>query len=529
MKINKETKVGIFTIIVLLILAYFSVKVGKIHIFKQPTYAISAYFKSANGISAGTEVTMAGIKIGTVEKIRLENGLARVYMAINSKYKVYPKYVASIRSMSLLGESYISISPVSGEIEAQTKKSLNNEVVRSEISPQSMSALIMKFSKTASDLEKVSESLKNSVGTKTGEKNIKAILSNVAELSRNLNRLVYLNQKNVNIIMSNFASISKNINGLTIQNDEAITRTIHNFDSISYNLKKELPAITENIKGLSENLNQIVLKNKENINSSLDNINADTKKLKLTLNQLYGISSKINNGQGTIGKLVNRNSVYDNLNGSLKGINNLVSGYSQFKVKVNINSQYLARSQGSITQLNVKLQPAPDHYYELGVASVPMGFGNTYGETQTTTYTTNNASDPSNPYYPPSVTTNTTQYSYSNSIKFNALMAKNFYNFTLLGGLLYSTGAVGVNYYVPNFGKNLKLYARAFGFNADNNGVSEDINAGIAYTFYRHIFIDVGYDNIFNSANRSIYVGGGVKFTDKDLKYLIVGGKMPAP
>ena len=71
MNINKETKVGIFVVAVLLILAYFSVKVGKIRIFKPPTYTISAYFKSANGIGAGTAVTMAGIKIGTVEKISL--------------------------------------------------------------------------------------------------------------------------------------------------------------------------------------------------------------------------------------------------------------------------------------------------------------------------------------------------------------------------------------------------------------------------------------------------------------------------
>ncbi len=527
MNINKETKVGIFVVIVLLILAYFSVKVGKIRLFKPPAYTISAYFKSANGIGTGTPVTMAGIKIGTVEKISLEKGLARVYMSIKTEYKVYPQYVASIRSMSLLGEAYISISPVSGETGSKTKESLNSEVIRSEMSPQSMSALIMKFSKTAGDLEKVSKSLKNSIGTKTGEKNIKAILHNIATLSRNLNRLVYVNQQNVDVILSNFASISKNINGLTVRNDAAITRTIHNFDSISYNLKKELPAITENIKGLSKNLNYIVAKNKGNINSSLKNINADTKKLKLTLNELYGISSKINSGQGTIGRLVNRNSVYDNLNGSLKGINNLVGGYSQFQVKVNMNSQYLARSKGSISQVNVKLQPSPGHYYELGVASVPMGYGNTYGETQTTTYTTNNP--PSGQFYPSSITTNTTQYSYSNNIKINALIAKNFYNFTLLAGLLYSTGAVGVNYYVPDTGKNLKLYARAFGFNADNNGVSEDINAGIAYTFYRHIFLDAGYDDIFNNGNRSVYFGGGVKFTDKDLKYLIVGGKIPTP
>ncbi|WP_291492403.1 MlaD family protein, partial [Desulfurella sp.] len=522
MNINKETKVGIFVVIVIAILAYFSFKVGKIHIFKSPTYVISAYFKSASGIGVGTSVTMAGIKIGSVKKISLENGLARVYMTIKSKYKVYPQYIASIRSLSLLGESYIAISPASGERPEQHEKNLNNEVVRSEMSPQSMSALITKFSKTAGDLEKVSKSLKNSIGTKTGEKNIKAILHNIAMLSENLNRLVYINQRNVDIILSNFAAISRHINGLTVQNDAAITRTIHNFNAISYNLRKELPSITHNIKGLSKNLNYIVAKNRKNINGSLRNINADTKKLKLTLNELYGISSKINNGQGTIGKLVNRNSVYDNLNGSLKGINNIVGGYSRFKVKVNMNSQYLVRSKGSVSQVNIKLEPSPGHYYELGVASVPMGYGNTYGETQTTTYTTNNP--PSGQFYPSSVTTNTTQYSYSNSIKFNALIAKNFYNFTLLAGLLYSTGAVGVNYYVPDTGKNLKIYARAFGFNSDNNGVSEDINAGVAYTFYRHIFLDAGYDNITDNSQRSIYLGGGIKFTDKDLKYLIVGG-----
>lgn len=527
MKLNKETKVGIFTVIVLLILAYFSFRVGKIHIFKPPTYIISAYFKSANGIGKGTDVTMAGIKIGSVEKIRLESGMARVYMAIRSEYKVYPQYVASIRSMSLLGESYISISSVSGASAAQTKELLNGETVKSEISPQSMSALIMKFAKTADDLEKVSRSLRNSVGTKTGEKNIKAILYNIATLSKNLNRLVYINQENVNTIMSNFASISKHINGLTVQNDAAITRTIHNFDAISYNLKKELPAITENIKGLSKNLNHIVAKNKNNINESLKNINADTKKLQLSLDELYGISSKINNGHGTIGKLVNRNSVYNNLNGSLKGINNLVGGYSQFRIKMNMNSQYLVRNKGSITQVNVKLQPSPGHYYELGVASVPMGYGNTFGQTQTTTYTTNNP--PSGQFYPSSVTTNTTQYTYSNSIKFNALIAKNFYNFTLLAGLLYSTGGVGINYYIPGTNKNVKLYTRAFGFNSNSGSVSEYVDAGIAYTFYRHIFLDAGYDDIFSNQNRSVYVGGGVKFTDKDLKYLIVGGKMPMP
>ncbi|MHB1680041.1 MAG: MlaD family protein [bacterium] len=526
MKLNKETKVGIFTVVILLILVYFSMKVGKINIFKPPTYTISAYFTSASGIANGTNVEMAGIKVGTVKRIKLEQGKARVYMEINSKYKIYPDYIASIRSMSLLGESYIAIAPVNTIQSLNSKSIKNSEIIRSRKSPENMSSLILKFSKTADNLEDITKSLKKSIGSKTGEHKIKAILSNIAELSDNLNKLVYLNQKNFNAIMTNFAGFSRNINGLTLENDRALTRTIHNFRAISDNLRQELPSITDNIKTVSANLSDILTKNKSNINRSLVHIRKDTKQLQLSLNQIYGVSSKINEGKGTLGKLVNRNSVYDNLNGSLKGINNLVGGFNSFKIKMNMNSQYLVNAKGSVTEVNVRLQPSPGHYYVLGVDSVPVNYGNSFGETQTTTYTTNNP--PSGEFYPSSITTNTTQYSHSNNIKFNAEIAKNFYNFTFLAGLMYSTGGVGVNYYIPETHKNLKLYARAFGFNSNNGSAEAYVNAGVSYTFFRHLFIDAGYDDIFSkNNNRSLFIGGGVKFTDKDLAYLIAGSKMP--
>ncbi len=526
MKLNKETKVGIFTVVILLMLVYFSMKVGKINIFKPHTYTISTYFTSANGIATGTNVEMAGIKVGTVKRIKLEQGKARVYMEINSKYKIYPDYVASIRSMSLLGESYISITPVNTIQSLKSKSIQDREIIKSYKSPENMSNLILKFAKTADNLEHITNSLKKSIGTNTGEHKIKVILSNIAELSDNLNKLVYLNQKNFNVMMTNFAGFSRNINGLTVKNDRALTRTIHNFKTISDNLKQDLPAITNNIKIVSANLSDILTKNKSNINRSIVHIRKDTKQLQLSLNQIYGISSKINEGKGTLGKLVNRNSVYDNLNGSLKGINNLVGGFNSFKIKMNMNSQYLAKSNGSVTEVNIRLQPSPGHYYVLGVDSAPVNYGNSFGETQTTTYTTNNP--PSGEFYPSSVTTNTTQYSNSNNIKFNAEIAKNFYNFTFLAGLMYSTGGVGVNYYVPETHRNLKLYARAFGFNSNNGSAEAYVNAGISYTFFRHLFIDTGYDDIFSkNNNRSLFVGGGIKFTDKDLEYLIAGSKMP--
>ncbi len=512
MKFSKETKVGIFTVIVIIILVYFSFKIGKIGIFKPPTYTISTYFKSASGIGTGTVVTMAGIKIGRVSEIKLENGEARVYMNINSRYKVYPSYVASIQSMSLLGGNYISITPVHNYTNNSNNLIKENEVIKS-IPPQDMSHLIRKFSNTASNLEKVAKSLRNTIGTKSGQKNIKATIASIAHLSENLNRLVYLNQKNFNIMMTNFAGFSKTLNSLTVRNNAALARTIRNFKDISDNLRQELPAITSNIKVISGNLKNVMVKNRHNINESLKNISKDSKKLQLTLNQIYGISSKINEGKGTIGKLVNKSSVYRNLNGSLKGVNAIVGGINSLKIKMDMSSEYLMYYSGSLSEVNVKLQPSPSYYLKIGVASTPMNYGNSFKETQTTTYTTNYP--PSGQFYPPSVTTNTTQYTSSNAIKFNLEIARSFYNFTLLAGLMYSTGGIGVDYYVPGTSRNLKLYARAFGFSSGNGGASAHVNAGISYTFFRHLFINTGYDDIFSKYNkRSIFIGGGIKFSN---------------
>ena len=93
---------------------------------------------------------------------------------------------------------------------------------------------------------------------------------------------------------------------------------------------------------------------------------------------------------------------------------------------------------------------------------------------------------------------------------------------------MYSTGGVGINYYIPETNKNLKLYARAFGFNSNNGSAEAYVDAGISYTFFKHLFVDTGFDDIFSkNNNRSLFVGGGIKFTDKDLEYLIAGSKMP--
>ena len=78
---------------------------------------IGARFSSASGIDRGTDVRMAGVKIGTVRAIELdtERAEALVTMALSSRlFPMDDGASARIQTDGLLGGSYISLEPGSG-------------------------------------------------------------------------------------------------------------------------------------------------------------------------------------------------------------------------------------------------------------------------------------------------------------------------------------------------------------------------------------------------------------------------------
>ncbi|NWF97846.1 MAG: outer membrane lipid asymmetry maintenance protein MlaD [Nitrospirae bacterium] len=110
-RINVETGVGLFLIIGFLCLAYLSVKLGHIGIFETKQYPVKAYFTSITGLKEGAEVEIAGVKVGKVSKISLENDRALVEMLLNPGVKLQEDSIASIRTKGIIGDKYIKISP----------------------------------------------------------------------------------------------------------------------------------------------------------------------------------------------------------------------------------------------------------------------------------------------------------------------------------------------------------------------------------------------------------------------------------
>jgi phospholipid/cholesterol/gamma-HCH transport system substrate-binding protein len=107
-----DLSVGVFILIGLVALGWMSVKLGKVDLFVNRGYALTADFPSVGGLKAGSSVEIAGVEVGRVNSIVLDKDFqARVHMTIRPEVKLQDDSIASIKTKGLIGERFIRISP----------------------------------------------------------------------------------------------------------------------------------------------------------------------------------------------------------------------------------------------------------------------------------------------------------------------------------------------------------------------------------------------------------------------------------
>ncbi len=91
-------------------LGYVSIKLGKIEVWGRPGYEVFAIFSDTGGLRNGAPVVVAGVEVGRVERISLEDYEARVLLQINPGLKIHDDAIVSIKTSGLIGEKFIQIS-----------------------------------------------------------------------------------------------------------------------------------------------------------------------------------------------------------------------------------------------------------------------------------------------------------------------------------------------------------------------------------------------------------------------------------
>jgi phospholipid/cholesterol/gamma-HCH transport system substrate-binding protein len=109
--------VGLFLIVGFLCFAWLAVKLGDVNLFGKETYTVTARFGSISGLKEGATVEIAGVRVGKVTAVRLdqEDYEAVVDMVIDQGVELQDDVIASIRTAGIIGDRYVSITPGGAE------------------------------------------------------------------------------------------------------------------------------------------------------------------------------------------------------------------------------------------------------------------------------------------------------------------------------------------------------------------------------------------------------------------------------
>ncbi|MFY9707397.1 MAG: outer membrane lipid asymmetry maintenance protein MlaD [Desulfobacterales bacterium] len=112
-KYSKETVVGIFVVAGLVCIGYMTIKLGKVGILGDDTYALNARFTRVTGLKEGNPVNMLGLEIGRVANFKMvqDEQAVVVEMRINKGIKIYDDALAAIKTEGLIGDRYMDIAP----------------------------------------------------------------------------------------------------------------------------------------------------------------------------------------------------------------------------------------------------------------------------------------------------------------------------------------------------------------------------------------------------------------------------------
>ena len=116
-----EFSVGIFILFGIAAILYLAIQIGGSRFFGSDARVIDARFTNVGGLNEGSNVMIAGVKVGLVGDITLdtENFVAMVQLKLHTDLSIYDDAIASIKTNGLIGDKYIALDPGGGGFELE--------------------------------------------------------------------------------------------------------------------------------------------------------------------------------------------------------------------------------------------------------------------------------------------------------------------------------------------------------------------------------------------------------------------------
>ncbi len=301
------------------------------------------------------------------------------------------------------------------------------------------------------------------------------IAQDVREMTGSMKKMLSEEENGpVTRILKNMEVFTKKLSEMTLQNQAGVNE------------------IVANLRGFSSDLREVMADKKET--------------LKDTMDRLDSITRKVDEGRGTVGRLINDGELADNVNTAARGLSETLGGVNRFQVEMGYHMEYLGASGDFKNYVGLDFKPRPDKFFRLEFVVDPNPSADVVvTDTAITTGTTT-----ANIHKEESVVEKDT-------FKISAQLAKSFYDFTFRGGLIESRGGVGLDYRKGPIG----IEFTAFDFRTDNNQRPHLKVLG-SLNVTRNLYVVSGLDDFLSTQqDPDWFVGAGLRLVDNDIKSLL--------
>ena len=287
MRFTKEIKIGFLAIIGIMMSVFSYNYLKGINLFdKSRKFTIS--YEKVDGLSISNPVTMNGFKIGKVQKINFNPNNTRELLVdiLIDNDVVFPKTsVAELYETGLIGGKAIAIIP---DYENDSTIAFDGDQLKGVIKP-GLTELVNQI------LPQV-------------QLQIEAVMKNAEIVFKNINTLFDEDTKQeLRSSIEDFSNLTKSLSETSNEISSLIT---NNSDNISFAIS-DFKKASNNIKSISESISS---KEVSEISSNLNTL----------VNNLNSISKSLKDSEGTVGRLINDKSIYNNLVNATEKLNILI-------------------------------------------------------------------------------------------------------------------------------------------------------------------------------------------------------------
>ena len=274
MKYNKLSIVGI-VVFVSVCIFFYGIRFLQDESFQKSNFIFNVVFNDLQGLDVSDDVRMLGKRIGRVTGTKIIGEKIAVELTIDNDFafKIPIDSKIEITQTDIMGSKFISIYPGQD----------NNKFILDSETIAGKNAEVASLTK---DIGDVANRLNQTFGNEQ-KKQIVNTISNIESATKQLEEFITLN---------------KNI----ISNDD----------------KQSLSNIISNIDDISNNLNNLLDGEKNKLSNSIDNFNLFMERMPSISTEIdeilldvNGLVENLNNGNGSLSKILNNDELYNNING----------------------------------------------------------------------------------------------------------------------------------------------------------------------------------------------------------------------